>query len=181
MQNSYLNYGAIGEIIGHEITHGFDSTGKQFDIDGHLNDWWNPETDQMFDRKASCMEKQYEKFQFKEVNLFVNGLRTQDENIADNGGVSLAYGAYQRAYSGREELVLPSLNYTAQQLFWISYGVGECEKMTNEVLKLRIVTDSHAPNKYRLIGVVSNSHEFAKDFNCPVNSAMNPANKCKVW
>lgn len=169
-------------MIGHEITHGFDSTGKQFDVHGHLHDWWNPETGKRFDQKASCMERQYNNFTLEEISLNVNGLKTQDENIADNGGVGLAYRAYRRAYGfGLAEPILPALNYTAEQLFWISYGIGECEKMTPEVLRLRAVTDSHAPNKYRLIGVVSNSYDFAQDFNCPPDSPMNPKTKCKVW
>ena len=102
--------------------------------------------------------------------------------IADNGGVGLAYRAYKRAYAfQRPEPTLPVLNFTAEQLFWIAYGIGNCEKMSNEMLKLNIQVDSHSPSRFRLNGVVSNSYEFANDFKCPVGSPMNPKIKCKVW
>lgn len=127
------------------------------------------------------MVKQYSKYYIKEVDQHVNGVNTQDENIADNGGVTLAYRAYRRAHSGGTEQSLPGLNYTGEQLFWISYGLENCEMMTNEVLKLTLQMDSHSPGRYRLNGVVSNSPDFARDFQCPVSAPMNPEVKCRVW
>lgn len=180
---NYLNYGAIGEVVGHEITHGFDGFGKQFDSEGQLKNWWNHATSQMFEQKASCIVEQYNQYYIPEVEMHLNGVNTQDENIADNGGVSLAYKAYKRAYAAKRlvEPVLPVLNYTTEQLFWISYGIGNCEKMSNEMLRLNIQVDSHSPSRFRLNGVVSNSFAFSNDFHCPVGSPMNPIKKCKVW
>jgi len=178
---SYLNYGSIGEIIGHEITHGYDGVGRQFDRFGQLKNWWNHVTAKMFEERASCMVKQYSQYYAPEVEMHVSGINTQDENIADNGGVGLAYRAYQRAAKYNSEPLLPVLNFTTDQLFWMSYGIVNCEKISNEMLRLNIQLDPHTPNHFRLNGVVSNSFQFAKDFNCPVGSPMNPAKKCKVW
>lgn len=177
---NYLNYGSIGEIIGHEITHGFDSFGKQFDKTGKLQNWWNPLTAKMFEEKAACIVKQYADFRVERVDMAVNGINTQDENIADNGGVAFAYQAYKQTRP-LVERHLPGLNFTTEQLFWISYGMENCEKMTDEMLKLTLHMDTHSPGIFRLNGVVANSADFARDFHCPVNSPMNPQVKCKVW
>lgn len=179
--NSYLNYGSIGEIIGHEITHGFDSIGKQFDKLGQLRNWWQPITNKMYEERASCMVNQYNQYYFNEIDMNINGAQTKDENIADNIGVTLAYRAYKRAYQYNLEQYLPGLNYNPEQLFWISYGLENCEKMTNEMLKLTIQIDTHAPGKFRLNGVVSNSKHFAEDFQCSKDSMMNSKIKCQVW
>ncbi|OTF74767.1 hypothetical protein BLA29_010779, partial [Euroglyphus maynei] len=201
---SYLNYGSIGEIIGHEITHGFDSIGKQFDKTGQLKNWWLPSTSKHYDERALCMVKQYNQYYFDEIEKNIDGEQTKDENIADNIGVTLAYRAYIHSYfTGNDvdgffgnqmnnnnrmtirndrEQSLPGLsNYNPRQLFWISYGLENCEKMTNEMLKLTLEVDTHSPGKYRLNGVVSNSEYFANDFYCPPESPMNPRNKCQVW
>lgn len=180
---NYLNYGAIGEIIGHEITHGFDGFGRQFDPTGQLKNWWNHATSQMFEEKSQCIVDQYNKYYSPEVDMYVNGMNTQDENIADNGGVGLAYRAYKKEYDNRpeKEPLLPLFNYTIGQLFWISYGMVNCEKVNNEMMKLNIQLDPHTPNRFRLNGVVSNSYEFANDFACPIGTPMNPKQKCKIW
>ncbi|KAJ6217058.1 hypothetical protein RDWZM_008215 [Blomia tropicalis] len=171
------------EIIGHEITHGFDGFGRQFDPTGQLKNWWNHATSQMFEEKSQCIVDQYNKYYSPEVDMYVNGMNTQDENIADNGGVGLAYRAYKKEYDNRpeQEPLLPLFNYTIGQLFWISYGMVNCEKVNNEMLKLNIQLDPHTPNRFRLNGVVSNSYEFANDFACPIGTPMNPKQKCKIW
>ena len=148
------------------------------------------------------MVKQYNQYYFEEIETNVNGEQTKDENIADNIGVTLAYRAYIRSYfTGndgggggffgnnrytnnirQDHEQLPGLsNYNPRQLFWISYGLENCEKMTNEMLKLTLEVDTHSPGKYRLNGVVSNSEYFARDFYCPPETPMNPRNKCQVW
>lgn len=112
----------------------------------------------------------------------MNGINTQGENIADNGGIKEAYLAYDKwVKRNGEEPRLPGLNYTGQQLFWISAASVWCSQMRLEELKQLVVTDEHVPDKYRVLAPFSNMEYFAKDFNCPPGSKMNPINKCKIW
>lgn len=123
----YMNYAAIGSIIGHEITHGFDDEGSQFDSNGNLVDWWEEDTKVAYLEKANCIIEQYGNFTEPQTGLEVNGINTQGENIADNGGVKEAYLAYQKYVdSNGEEKKLPGLNYTTNQLFWISAAQSWC-------------------------------------------------------
>lgn len=112
----------------------------------------------------------------------MNGKNTQGENIADNGGVKEAYQAYKRwtAKNGPED-TLPGLNYTAEQLFWISYSQTWCSVAREQHLNLKVTTDSHSPNRYRVNGPLSNMLSFASDYQCPPGSLMNPTHKCEVW
>ncbi|XP_068624947.1 neprilysin-2 [Battus philenor] len=180
---AYMNYGAIGFVIGHEITHGFDDQGRQFDKNGNLVDWWQEETKQKYLEKAKCIIDQYSNYTVKEVNMKLNGVNTQGENIADNGGIKEAYYAYE-AWTERHgtEGRLPGLEkFTPKQLFWLSAASTWCSVYRNEAIKLRITTGFHAPGRFRVRGPLSNMEEFARDFQCPVGSPMNPKNKCKVW
>ncbi|XP_031626097.1 neprilysin-2-like [Contarinia nasturtii] len=179
---SYLNFGSIGQIIGHEITHGFDDQGRQFDLDGNLIDWWEDETEAKFGRKAQCMVEQYSNYVDFDSNLRLNGINTQGENIADNGGVKEAYAAYRNYVkrNGAEQL-LPGLNYTQEQLFWISSAQTWCAVTRPEFDKMLITTDVHSPNEFRVIGTISNMQEFAHDFSCEAGNKMNPFKKCEVW
>lgn len=112
----------------------------------------------------------------------MNGVNTQSENIADNGGVKLAYRAYNRWVSRNQpEEKLYALKYDVQQLFWLSFAQKYCFIARDQYLKNKIMLDAHAPHKFRVNGVVSNMQEFATAFNCPVGSKMNPVNKCEVW
>jgi len=181
----YLNYGAIGWVIGHEITHGFDDQGRQFDQEGNLVNWWHPETTSRYLNKAECIIKQYSDYTFPELgDLPVNGINTQGENIADNGGIKEAYRAYNSwvARHGAEPL-LPGLNYTQRQLFWISGANVWCSKHRPQALKLSVITGTHSPDKYRVQGAFSNMAGFSRDFNCKEGSKMHPPkeDKCKVW
>ncbi|KAL7013332.1 hypothetical protein ACKWTF_015336 [Chironomus riparius] len=178
----YLNYGAFGSFIGHEITHQFDDQGRQFDLDGNLVDWWQEDTKKAYLEKARCIIEQYGNYTEPNVKLNLNGINTQGENIADNGGVKEAYRAYQKfvAKNGSEKK-LPGLKYTSNQLFWISYAHNWCSVHRPESMKLRITTKHHSPGQFRIIGPLSNMKEFSKDFNCPIGSPMNPAHKCEVW
>ncbi|XP_054271423.1 neprilysin-2 isoform X2 [Macrosteles quadrilineatus] len=181
---NYMNYGAIGFVIGHEITHGFDDQGRQFDKNGNLVDWWATETKEAYLKKADCIIKQYGDYKAEEVGLNLNGVNTQGENIADNGGIKQAYYAYQHWVKehGREEDRLPGLqDFTPQQMFWISAANTWCSKYRPETLKLRIITGQHSPGEFRVRGPFSNRPEFAKDFSCPTGSKMNPTKKCQVW
>ncbi|EEB19488.1 endothelin-converting enzyme, putative [Pediculus humanus corporis] len=178
----YMNYGAIGFVIGHEITHGFDDQGRQFDNKGNLVDWWAKSTEEKFINRAQCIIHQYGNYTAEEVDLKLNGINTQGENIADNGGIKEAYRAYVK-WSERngEEKMLPGLPYTPRQLFWISAANTWCCKYRPEALKIRIITGVHSPGRFRVIGPLSNMPEFSKDFNCPLGSKMNPVDKCEVW
>lgn len=178
----YMNYGAIGFVIGHEITHGFDDQGRQFNKNGNLVDWWAPQTKEKYLEKAECIIRQYGNYTVEDVGLNLNGINTQGENIADNGGIKEAYLAYQKwVQRNYVEPKLPGLPYTPKQLFWISAANTWCSKYRPEAMKLRITTGFHSPGKFRVLGPLSNMEEFSKDFNCPLGSKMNPKKKCAVW
>jgi membrane metallo-endopeptidase-like protein 1 len=178
----YMNYGAIGYIIGHEITHGFDDEGRQFDKDGNLVDWWQPKTKSAFDVKAQCIIDQYSNITVPGINLNLNGINTQGENIADNGGIKQAYLAYKKWVNKHQpERTLPGLPYTPEQMFWISAGNTWCDVERREELQINIMDRYHSPNYYRINVPLMNSEYFAKDFNCPVGSPMNPVHKCLIW
>ncbi|KAH8393939.1 hypothetical protein KR215_008613, partial [Drosophila sulfurigaster] len=200
---NYMNFGAIGYFIGHEVSHGFDVEGRQFDEEGNIRDWWQPDTQKAYLQKAQCITEQYGKytepktglrvFQLKYlihervlklyyVSFQLNGINTQSENIADNVGIKMAYRAYQGWVEKHgEKQRLPGLDYTPQQMFWISVGQTWCTKDRKEDLDLLITTDEHSPSEFRVLGPLSNLKEFSKDFQCPEGSSMNPVNKCEVW
>jgi len=180
---SYMNYGGIGWVIGHEITHGFDDQGRQFDDEGNLANWWEDETKDKFLAKANCIIWQYGNYTAESVNKTLNGVNTQGENIADNGGIKEAYKAYVSWVKRHgEEKRLPGLQgYTPHQMFWISAANTWCSKYRDKSLEKRIKTGAHSPGMFRVRGPFSNSREFAEDFKCPLGSNMNPVAKCEVW
>ncbi|XP_062124827.1 neprilysin-2-like [Drosophila sulfurigaster albostrigata] len=179
---NYMNYGTIGSVIGHEITHGFDDEGRQFDGDGDMRDWWQPDTAKAYLKKAQCIIEQYGNFTDRLTGLKLNGINTQGENIADDGGVKEAYRAYQSWVGDHEpEPRLPGLGYTPQQMFWISFAQNACAKDRLKERRETITTDVHSPAEFRVLGPLRNSKDFAKDFQCPEGSPMNPVHKCEVW
>jgi len=180
----YMNYGAIGFVVGHEITHGFDDQGSQKDGDGNLVDWWEPETKKKYLEKAQCIIDQYSNYtvEVDGETLNVNGITTQGENIADNGGIKEAFRAYERVVEKYgPEPILPGLGYSQRQLMWISAATVWCSVRRPASLKNQVLTDPHSPGIYRTNGPFSNMPEFAQDWGCPVGSKMNPAKKCSVW
>eukprot|EP00095_Tigriopus_kingsejongensis_P003378 maker-scaffold153_size302544-snap-gene-2.17 protein:Tk03378 transcript:maker-scaffold153_size302544-snap-gene-2.17-mRNA-1 annotation:"PREDICTED: neprilysin-2" len=179
----YLNFGAIGAVIGHEITHGFDDRGRQFDGDGNLRDWWAQDTKDQFVEKTKCIIQQYGGYEARQIDMRLNGVTTQGENIADNGGLKEAYYGYEKWQSdhGQVESQLPGLGFSPKQLFWISWGQVWCAKWRDEALKKQIKTGAHSPNEFRIIGPLSNFDEFAQDFKCEPGTKMNPQKKCHVW
>ncbi|KAG4067966.1 hypothetical protein HA402_010652 [Bradysia odoriphaga] len=180
----YMNYGGIGFVIGHEITHGFDDQGSQYDSLGNLRNWWANETRAAYLEKAQCIIEQYGNYTEPQTNLPLNGINTQGENIADNGGIKESYRAYQRWSANRPEKSMPGLSdYTPQQMFWISAGQVWCSVYREAAMRNHVLTGVHSPGQFRVIGPMSNMQEFADDFNCPVGSPMNPptADKCVVW
>jgi len=178
----YMNFGAIGFVMGHEITHGFDDQGRQKDADGVLKDWWKADTNEKFQTKAQCIIDQYGNYTETQTGLNLNGVNTQGENIADNGGIKEAYLAYEMwERDNQVEEGLPGHSYSSRQLFWISAAQAWCSKYRTEKLKNQILTGQHSIEKFRIIGPFSNNKDFAKDFKCPPGSGMNPVKKCVVW
>jgi membrane metallo-endopeptidase-like protein 1 len=181
---TYMNYASIGWVIGHEITHGFDDKGRQFNQDGNLQNWWDPETKEKFINKTKCIQDQYGKYSVKALNVSLNGITTQGENIADNGGVKQAYRAYEKWMARHgEEQVLPGLNLNQRQLFWLTGANIWCSKYRSKTLKTTLQVGSHAPGMFRVKGTYSNNKDFARDFGCKVGSPYNPPeeDKCEVW
>ncbi|CAH0579415.1 unnamed protein product [Chrysodeixis includens] len=178
-----LNYGGIGVVIGHEITHGFDDKGRLFDCNGNLHRWWSDGAIESFHRRAQCLIDQYGQYIVPEVNMKLDGVNTQGENIADNGGVKQAFRAYlhwvQRHGVAGE--TLPGLNHTHTQLFFLNFAQVWCGAMRPEAMRNKLKTAVHSPGRFRVIGTLSNSHDFAREFQCPPGSPMNPTHKCTVW
>ncbi|XP_050304962.1 neprilysin-1-like [Anthonomus grandis grandis] len=177
-----LNYGGIGVVIGHEITHGFDDKGRQFDKDGNMMQWWNNATIRAFRERTQCIIDQYSRYKIDEVGLYVNGRMTQGENIADNGGLKQSFRAYKKwvAHHGEEDN-LPGLNLTHDQLFFLNYAQIWCGSMRPEDALTKVRSSVHSPGPIRVLGPLSNSWDFAKAYKCPQGSPMNPTNKCSVW
>ncbi|KAF9082327.1 hypothetical protein BGX23_012578 [Mortierella sp. AD031] len=187
----YVNYGGMGVVAGHEITHGFDNMGHHYDSVGRIHNWWTNATEQAFNEKAQCFVEQYGNFTVKGPDgkdYNVNGQLTLGENIADNGGLKQAFRAWQFRHksdvAGKKykNFRLPGLeNYTPEQLFFISYGRLWCNKQRPEAAVQQIRGDSHSPAKWRINGAVQNSPEFAQAFKCKTDTPMNPTKKCELW
>lgn len=177
----YMNYGGIGYVIGHEITHGFDDQGSQYDADGNLRNWWADATRAAYLERAQCIIDQYGRFVEPLTGLNLNGINTQGENIADNGGIKQSYLAYVRWAKDHPEPRLPGLDFTPQQMFWVSAGQIWCSVYREEAMKSRVTTGVHSPGQFRVIGPMGNTKEFADDFQCASGTTMNPTSKCAVW
>ncbi|XP_048249270.1 endothelin-converting enzyme homolog isoform X5 [Haliotis rufescens] len=175
-----VNFGAMGSIIGHEITHAFDIQGRQYDRVGRLDEWWDPHTAENFAETTKCMKGQYG--QFTRDGYGVNGTFTLDENIADNGGLRAAAFAYHMwVDENKEETPLPGLNLTHNQVFFVSFAQMYCSKYTNYGLLHHLVTDPHSPGFARVNGVLENFKTFSWAFDCPNAAKMNSRIKCEVW
>ncbi|KAF9808055.1 hypothetical protein SFRURICE_017227, partial [Spodoptera frugiperda] len=174
-----VNYGAMGVVMGHELTHAFDDQGREYDRYGNLNQWWNNATIARFKRRAKCFQEQYSNYSVDGVRL--NGKQTLGENIADNGGLKASFHAYlDYSRTAKVNLTLPGLKYNDRQLFFISFAQVWCSAMTKESTKMQIEKDDHTTAKYRVIGPIANLKEFSEEFNCPIGSKMNPRDKCEV-
>uniref|UniRef100_A0A8C4I591 Phosphate regulating endopeptidase homolog, X-linked n=1 Tax=Dicentrarchus labrax TaxID=13489 RepID=A0A8C4I591_DICLA len=181
-----LSYGAIGVIVGHELTHGFDNNGRKYDSNGNLDLWWSNASITAFNEKTQCMIDQYNSYHWEEAGLNVRGKRTLAENIADNGGIREAFRAYRRwvdeSRGGVEEPRLPGVGLNNNQLFFLSYAHVRCNSYRPEAARDQIQSGAHSPPKYRVIGAMSNYEEFRKAFSCPESSIMNRgAQSCRVW
>nr|W4VS99.1 RecName: Full=Neprilysin-1; Flags: Precursor [Trittame loki] len=182
-----LNYGAIGAIIGHEMSHGFDDQGGQTDPEGNLVDWWLEETKAKFNQKADCFRKQYSSYLEPTTNMHLNGNNTVGENIADNGAVRNAFIAYKMhlLHSQNNHVMrkktLPGLSATAEQLFFLGYSTMWCGAERKESLEWSIQYDSHTPSEFRAVVPLTNSRSFAEAFGCASGTPMNPTHKCLLW
>ncbi|XP_022241235.1 endothelin-converting enzyme homolog isoform X2 [Limulus polyphemus] len=175
-----LNFGAIGVVMGHELTHAFDDQGRKYDKNGNLKQWWKNKTIEEFLERTKCFIDQYSSYSINDDH--VNGKQTLGENIADNGGIKAAFHAYEEWSNSHEmESPLPGVNLTHRQLFFVGFSQVWCSVSTPESQHLQILNDLHSPAKYRVIGSLSNSYEFAQEFQCPIGSYMNPSKKCEVW
>ncbi|XP_034557208.1 neprilysin-like [Notolabrus celidotus] len=182
-QPKSLSYGGIGMVIGHEITHGFDDNGRNYDKDGDLKNWWTPESTQRFLDLSKCIVNQYSNFSWDLANgLHLNGNDTLGENIADNGGIRQAYQAYKNYVMDHgEEPPLPGIDLSHDQLFFLNFAQVWCGTHRPEQAVNSIKVDVHSPGKFRVLGSLQNFPEFAKTFSCNKSSYMVPDNICRVW
>jgi putative endopeptidase len=180
-QPDALNYGHIGLFMGHEITHGFDDEGRQFDGHGNLEDWWTKEDGDKFTEKAACIVDEYAQFSVEDTKL--NGKLTLGENTADNGGLRLAYTAFlARAAEQGIDLDKKSADgYTPVQQMFLGFAQDWCSNWRPELERLIATTDPHSPDRFRTNGVLVNMPEFGKAFGCKVGQPMEPAKACRVW
>ena len=175
------NYGHIGGVVGHELTHGFDDEGRQFDGDGNLSDWWTPADGKKFEEKADCTVKEYNSFVAVD-DVRVNGKLTLGENTADNGGLRLAYLAFlEDAKRKNIDLNGKQDGYTPVQQFFLGHGQTWCGSTRPEQLRLQVQTDPHSPRQFRVNGVVQNMPQFGQAFGCKAGQPMMPENACRVW
>jgi len=172
------NYGDTGGTIGHELTHGFDDEGRQFDAQGNLRDWWTPEDEKEFVKRASCISDQYSTYTIVD-DIKINGKLTLGEDVADLGGLLLAYMAWKEDTKGQK--LDPQEDLTPAQRFFVGYGQSWCGQTRDETKRLRATVDPHSPEKYRTNGVVSNMPEFQEAFHCKASSPMVNQNRCRVW
>ncbi len=172
------NYGDTGATIGHELTHGFDDEGRQFDAHGNLRDWWTPEDGKQFDQRASCISDQYSQYVAVD-DIKINGQLTMGENVADLGGLMLAYMAWKSETRGQKLDAIDG--FTPEQRFFVGYGQGWCSDTRDETKRMYATIDPHSPDKYRVNGVVSNVPEFQNAFQCKAGSAMVREKRCRVW
>jgi putative endopeptidase len=179
-----LNFGGIGAVIGHELTHGFDDQGSKFDKDGNLRNWWTPEDQKAFDEREECIVKEYNGF-VPVDDVHLNGKLTLGENTADNGGLRIADMALQsqlakksQEQKEKEEKVD---GFTPEQQLFLGWGQVWCQNETEQIIRLYAATDPHSPGEFRVNGVVRNMPEFRRAWGCKSGAPMAPENACRVW
>jgi endothelin-converting enzyme/putative endopeptidase len=171
-------YGNTGGTIGHELVHGFDDEGRQFDAAGNLKDWWTAGDTKKFKERAQCIVNQYAKYTVVD-DIKLNSKLTLGEDLADLGGLVLAWTAWKMQTAtvpaqGRDGL-------SPEQRFFVGYAQWACENNRPEDLRVLAATDPHSPGKYRVNGLVVNMPEFGKAFACKPNAALVSAKPCRVW
>ncbi len=172
------NYGNTGATIGHELTHGFDDEGRQFDAKGNLHDWWTKEDSAEFEKRAKCVSDQYSQYTVVD-DIKINGKLTLGEDVADLGGTILAYMAWKDAT--RDQNLQSADGLTPDQRFFVGMAQWACGDERVESKRVHAITDPHSPEEYRINGVVSNMPEFATAFSCKLNQPMVREKACRVW
>ncbi len=180
-EDDAANYGDMGSTIGHELTHGFDDQGRQFDKDGNLANWWTKEDEQGFNDRAECMVKQYDAIEAV-PGVHLNGKLTLGENLADLGGLWLAWIAWlDKAHAADVDMSAKTDGYTPDQRFWIAYAQQWCTQTRPEQLRTQAQSDPHAPDEYRTNSILQDLPEFAKSFQCRKTDKMVSEKACRVW
>ncbi len=177
-----VNYGGIGVVIGHELTHGFDDQGRKYDAEGNLKDWWTPEDARAFEERAKCTSDEYSSFvsvKDDKGEVKLNGNLTLGENTADNGGLKLAYMALMNIIGSTP--VKPIDGYTPQQRFFLTFSQIWCENVTDQQARVLAITDPHSPGRWRANGAVQNSAGFQQAFGCKAGQPMVREPACRVW
>jgi endothelin-converting enzyme/putative endopeptidase len=180
-EDDAANYGDMGSTVGHELTHGFDDEGRQYDKDGNLMNWWTKDDEQKFTDRADCMVKQYDAIEAV-PGVHLNGKLTLGENLADLGGLWLAWLAWlDKAHAAHVDVAALTEGYTPEQRFWIAYAQQWCTQTRPEQLRSQAQGDPHAPDEYRTNTVLQDLPEFARSFNCKKSDKMVIAKPCRVW
>ncbi|MGP8245146.1 MAG: M13 family metallopeptidase [Bryobacteraceae bacterium] len=172
-----VNYGAVGAVIGHEMTHGFDDQGRKFDGAGNLRDWWTAADAAEFEKRAACVANEYSGFTAVD-DVKLNGRLTLGENTADNGGIRVAYMAMENALQGKPGKIG---GFTPEQRFFLGYAQIWCENATPQSERQHAMTDPHSPGRYRVSGVLQNMPEFQRAFSCKAGQPLVSDNACRVW
>jgi endothelin-converting enzyme/putative endopeptidase len=175
------NYGGIGMVMGHELTHGFDDEGRQFDADGNLKDWWSATVNTEFERRAACVKNQFDGYVVL-GDVHVNGKLTLGENIADLGGVKLAYRAMKTKYASSSAAASALKGeFSPEQEYFLGFAQGWCGKLRDEALRHLVATNPHSPPHLRVNGPLSNVPEFGQAFSCKPDAKMMRKDRCEVW
>ncbi|HEY6909615.1 MAG TPA: M13 family metallopeptidase [Myxococcales bacterium] len=172
------NYGNTGSTIGHELTHGFDDEGRQFDAQGNLKDWWTRDDARSFESRVQCVRDQFAQYVIVD-DIHINSRLTSGEDVADLGGTLLAYLAWRKDVAGRQ--LQPVDGLTPDQRFFVGFAQWACENQRPENLRVSAITNPHSPGRYRIDGIVANLPEFARAFSCKPGAAMAREKPCKVW
>ncbi|HKD44056.1 MAG TPA: M13 family metallopeptidase [Candidatus Angelobacter sp.] len=175
-----LNFGAIGAVIGHELTHGFDDEGAKFDADGNLKSWWTPQDEKAFQARTQCLVDEYDGFVAVD-DVHVRGKLTLGENTADNGGVRIALMALLASMANAGKTPEKIDGFTPEQRLFLGWGQIWCQNMTEQMSRLLALNNEHSPGRYRVNGVLSNMPEFQKAWGCKPGQPMVRANACHVW
>ncbi len=177
-----LNYGAIGAVIGHEMSHGFDDQGRKFDLQGNLKDWWTEADAKNYNDRANCVEQQFSNFRVEEIGLNQNGKLVLGESIGDLGGLKIAWLAFQKSMQGKPRTADID-GFTPEQRFFLGWAQVWGRKQTPEAMRQQILTDPHPLGRFRVNGPLSNMPQFAEAFHCNAGDAMvrPPEKRCQVW
>ncbi len=176
-----VNFGGIGVVIGHEMTHGFDDEGSKYDGHGNVKNWWTPADRAAFEQRTDCEVKEYDGFE-PVAGVHLNGKLTLGENTADNGGIHIAWQALQATLAQQGKSISDKIDgYTEAQRFFISFAQIWCENRTDQSSRVSAKTDPHSPGRFRADGVVRNFDEFGKAFGCHEGQPMMPEDACRVW